>query len=327
MAERKTGKQSHCVMRDKMNVCVTQKLKSFFALPASMIILSAALLNGCSNESSPQNEVALELNTSTEPKPEEVVRISTDAQDSFSSALRARFEELLVASEFEAAKLAASTRTFTNAPSEEAFNEALRQYNSAHQAYRLSRVAALLAATPSSQDQYIDDAPMLPGYLDSVEGYPSSGLIHSELPIDITTMLQEYKFSDELYLTLGFHPYEFILKGDASSPVAAWRRFSEEGTKKHSLAAERRRAYLGLLANTLHKNIAEQAARWRQSATINTTKLHDDSLKDQVIKDEKEHSGEESAQFIESLWDELRVLAKNDADEQEAAKKALSEKP
>lgn len=304
-----------------------KKLEQLSIITTTSLILSVALLNGCSSDSPPQNEVNLEVNAATEPKPDAVVRVSTNEIQSPASSLKTRLADLLALSELESANLANATDAFTREPSEEAFVSLVLQYESAHQAYRLARVAALLDASATIDDQHIDDAPMLPGYLDSVEGYPSSGVIHSELPIDITMMLQEYKFSDELYLTLGFHPYEFILKGDASSPVAAWRRFNEEGTEKHSLAAERRRTYLSLLANTLHKDISERAALWRQSATIDATKLDDEMLKEQVLEDERAHSGKKSAQAIASLWDDLDKRAKSDKLKQKSAKQAVTNEP
>ena len=302
-----------------------KKLKQLLLIPTTSLIFSVALLNGCSNDSPPLKEVNLEVNAATEPKPEAVVRVPTNEIQSPVSSLKMRLEDLLATSELESANLANATDAFTRKPTEEAFASLVLQYESAHQAYRLARVSALLDASAMIDDKHIDDAPMLPGYLDSVEGYPSSGLIYSELPIEITTMLQEYKFSDELYLTLGFHPYEFILKGDASSPVAAWRRFNEEGTEKHSLAAERRRTYLTLLANTLHKDISEQAALWRQSATIDATKLDDEMLKEKIIEDERAHSDKETAQAIASLWDDLDKLAKSDKLKQESVKQAATD--
>lgn len=311
-----------------MTVHITKKkLKQLLIIPTNILMLSVALLNGCSNDSPPQKEVNLEVNAATEPKPEAVVRVPTKEIQSPVSSLKTRFEDLLASSELESANLANATDAFTREPTEEAFSSLVLQYESAHQAYRLSRIATLLDTNSAIDEQHIDDAPMLPGYLDSVEDYPSSGLIHSELPIEITTILQEYKFSDELYLTLGFHPYDFILKGDASSPVAAWRRFNEEGTKKHSLAAERRRTYLTLLANTLHKDISEQAALWRQSAIIDATKLDDEMLKEKIIEDERAHSGKESAQAIASLWDDLDKLAKSDKLKQESVKEAAIDAP
>jgi len=59
----------------------------------------------------------------------------------------------------------------------------------------------------------LDQYPLLPGYLDAVEGYPYSGLIYSDIPITRESMEQEFQLGDPAYVSLGFHALELILKG------------------------------------------------------------------------------------------------------------------
>lgn len=235
-------------------------------------------------------------------------QLGAEEQAAPSPALILELEAKLLNAATQVSSLNTATKTFLASPSEQAHTDLLEAYQQAHQSYRLGATVLFLASGENASNLMIDAFPMLPGYLDSVEGYPSSGLIHSELSIDLKTLEDEHQFSDQLYLTLGFHPYEFILTGDPSSPIAAWRRFAIEGTKKQKIAAQRRSDYLALLANHLQKDIQQQVLWWQKSKPVRLAFLNDQRIMEGYLKEEKEHTGDAGAERIKDFWLSLDAL-------------------
>ncbi|WP_020410331.1 imelysin family protein [Hahella ganghwensis] len=94
--------------------------------------------------------------------------------------------------------------------------EAHRSMQALWSLYVLDQPAALLERQPANSaftyGSLIDQTPMLAGYLDTVGGYPASGLIHAlDLPISQPLLEDKHLFADPMFLTFGMHPLEFIL--------------------------------------------------------------------------------------------------------------------
>lgn len=156
---------------------------------------------------------------------------------------------------------------FLNAPSEESLSHARDSWVQAHDAYRLLHadyLAAQLALPQQADDRDpIDAWPMLPGYLDSVPGYPHSGLVFSEVPLTPEALAREHQSTDFAYLTRGFHPLEFMLWGnDDNAATQAARFFSLAGVAKEGPDNDadaidsngRRQDLTRLIANTLKRD-------------------------------------------------------------------------
>ncbi|WP_157678127.1 imelysin family protein [Oleiphilus messinensis] len=73
------------------------------------------------------------------------------------------------------------------------------------------------ASTKHSLWVQLDQAPLLPGYLDSVQGYPLSGLVHSEMSLTREALLAQHQFADTYYVAVGFHALEFLLWGESGA--------------------------------------------------------------------------------------------------------------
>jgi len=275
------------------------------------MIVSTSLLQACgasnnaeqsdANANSPDSIVQPESGKTAEP-----LDLAQDGQ-----ALPSQLIERLTENHNQLIKLAAEldtqTQAFVSHPDRDTHKALTEIFTKTHQAYRISVLSSALSS--DATDSRIDEHWMLPGYLDSVDGYPSSGIIHSEMPLDVATLRSEHQFSDELYLTLGFHPYEFILLGDGSSPIETWRRFANEGTDKNKKAAERRRIYLSILASELAHEITQIAERWKAYPLLDISKLNDAEIKKEYLAQEKIHSGEDTAKQVEQEWLALKTLA------------------
>jgi uncharacterized iron-regulated protein len=307
----------------KMNIADLMKPGNY-SLSRKILLLSSLSLAAC-NPSQP---------TSSEAKPDtSTIRMTEQASaptssERISSALASELEATLTEAVNQALALSEASKSFIATPSEKTHTSLQQQYQRAHSAYRLAAVVVHLSSGQVQANTMIDAFPMLPGYLDSVEGYPNSGLIHSEISIDLATLQDEHQFSDELYLTLGFHPFEFILNGDPSEPIPAWRRFVVEGTDKQKAAAQRRAEYLLLIAEALRTDIQQELTQWQQTKSIRLAFLKDQREMESYLETETQHTGAEGAERIKAFWlslDALQATAESTMTAEEPGKTSLSD--
>lgn len=111
--------------------------------------------------------------------------------------------------------LQARVDAFAAQPDAASLQSAQTAWKMAHLAYREYQQMRMLAGLPkyAGNADTIDATPMLPGYLDSVPGYPTSGLVHAGTPLTAAYLRQEHRSTDPYFLTLGFHPLAFMLFG------------------------------------------------------------------------------------------------------------------
>ena len=110
----------------------------------------------------------------------------------------------------------------------------------------------------------MDQHPIIPGYLDSVTGYPLSGLIHSDIELSATSLNQEHQLGDKAYAALGFHALEFMLFGEKGGRARSAEDFSPSAAEisaPHS-AKRRRTQFISLLATVLVEDIRTLISSW-----------------------------------------------------------------
>lgn len=178
-----------------------------------------------------------------------------------------------------ARELLNATQHLIDKPSPSTLESARLAWQKSHDDYLLAQVSQSLAIShpvldsPLSEDNdvvghtleiRIDQYPALPGYLDSVKGYPQSGLIHAEVELSIETLLNEHQLSDTAYVALGFHALEVMLFGESTDSDARYQDFISN-TQKSSVidAAKRRQALSLLLAQQIVDDLALRAEAWR----------------------------------------------------------------
>ena len=165
---------------------------------------------------------------------------------------------------------------FTKKPNKTSYNNTIKAFEQVHARfvsgyfldsccsiyspiYTSSETNNTLAPSKITLDQY----PLLPGYLDVVEGYPFSGLIYSDISITRDSMIQEFQLGDPAYVTLGFHALEVILKG--SNQNRKINEFSVLSSTSDSSTAPpelRRTLYAILLATEIEKDIFTLQKYW-----------------------------------------------------------------
>ncbi|WP_097462328.1 imelysin family protein [Mangrovitalea sediminis] len=158
----------------------------------------------------------------------------------------------------DAAKsLQARVDSFAGQPDAASLQSAQTAWKIAHLAYREYQQMRALAGLPKDKGSAdtVDATPMLPGYLDSVPGYPASGLVHAGTPLTPAYLRQEHRSTDPYFLTLGFHPLAFMLFGTPQEKGGA-RKASDFVSPKplpadHIDNAARRRQLVRIMAAEL----------------------------------------------------------------------------
>jgi len=201
------------------------------------------LLSACSSElpptsgdiTAPSNtaEVGVKINLTT-----------TKPTASLRQHLAAASSQALTAAE----QLANKVQTFSDTPQLANLQQALNSWEHAHMSYLLAKSLIVQTLRHPILDQAqieptvihpitvrLDQFPMINGYLDAVQGYPKSGLMHSEATLSLESLNTEHQFSDPSYVALGFHALKFMLIGDDNTL---------EGTKEGNTAEDRLKDYI-----------------------------------------------------------------------------------
>lgn len=159
-------------------------------------------------------------------------------------------------------------------PPRRAWRQRAQSWQALHAASHLASPALGLAtsnpnlfATLAADIQPVHQYPIAPGFLDSVQGYPASGLVHDiSLPIRRDTLLQQHGLTDNSEATLGLHVLEFLLYGDTGERTAEDYRRAQSGSaqlKVSELPQNRRRALLQLATGLTCEAIEQLATHWR----------------------------------------------------------------
>lgn len=257
-----------------------------FAL--SSLTLSALLLGGCSDTPPPEATPKAAATTSTVPARNYsafVPYVGIKAYTEFSKATQA------------AQELDHALSKLLYAPNDETLATARSAWRVAYDRY----LATLIYARLSLQDPeewlqqgigyqqtlvQLDAWPIEPGYIDYVPDYPFSGIVNDlALPLSRESLLGEHLLSAQSAASIGFHPLEFMLWSvDGLRP---WQDFvaqentapspqsNSEGADATDLDAsphaikvqnhQRRRQYLRLLGEDIHKNLTRLQRRFEPS--------------------------------------------------------------
>lgn len=177
--------------------------------------------------------------------------------------------------------------SFTQKPSEEGLNTAIEALNKTHAlftagyfldaccgAYSPNITNQKNKALPLTLKTKLDQQPLLPGYLDSVEGYPYSGLIYSDIPITRQSMEREFQLGDPTYVTLGFHALGVILKGShLNRKVRDFARLSITQDTSSAPAELRRTLYAILLSSEIENDISILKLFWESDLRNNLVQV------------------------------------------------------
>ena len=245
-------------------------------------MLSALLLAGCSdNAAEPQI-----VETAAEAAPSSFELLNPELSASAKEIALEYVQQIdtdFKQAGIEIEKFQSSIATLTDQTNIENLNLSKQAWLNAHSAYELTTLhryyATQLMGEQDSlalmQLQYqINHWPIVPGYIDYVDGYPDSGIVHDiNVNLDADSLREQHGSFDVSEVTLGFHAIEFLLWGyDADSVARPATDFDavleltpkeiETGYTLEQLSNNRRRLFLTVVADTLVKDFLAVQSLW-----------------------------------------------------------------
>ena len=245
-------------------------------------MLSALLLAGCSdNTAEPQI-----VETAAEAAPSSFELLNPELSASAKEIALEYVQQIdtdFKQAGIEIEKFQSSIATLTDQTNIENLNLSKQAWLNAHSAYELTTLhryyATQLMGEQDSlalmQLQYqINHWPIVPGYIDYVDGYPDSGIVHDiNVNLDADSLREQHGSFDVSEVTLGFHAIEFLLWGyDADSVARPATDFDavleltpkeiESGYTLEQLSNNRRRLFLTVVADTLVKDFLAVQSLW-----------------------------------------------------------------
>lgn len=189
----------------------------------------------------------------------------------------------------------ASIATFLDNPSTASLNTTKQSWIAAHSAYErtalhryfIARVVGDNVGLQVNQLQYyLNQWPILPGYIDYVDAYPDSGIVN-DMTVALTpeNLREQHGLFDVGEAAIGFHVIEYLLWGvnpDESSPrpvsdysVATTMTPAQaaDGMTVDQLAPNRRRRLLDLAALTLEQDFQALVSLWTSNSATTRNSL------------------------------------------------------
>ena len=246
------------------------------------VILTAILLAGCSDDTAePQSVVTIkESNPDVfellNPQLSEFTKeISLD----YIRQIGIDFKQVAI----EIDKLQLSIITLINKTNSKNLSLSRQAWQDAHSAYELTTLHRYFATQlldehnnlALTQLQYqINHWPIVPGYIDYVDGYPDSGIVFDiNVNLENGSLREQHGSFDESEVTLGFHVIEFLLWGDSTHlnarPANDYRGIKEisageieQGYTLKQLSHNRRRLFLTVITDILVEDFRALQTLW-----------------------------------------------------------------
>ena len=245
-------------------------------------VLAPLLLVGCNDEAAgPQS-----IESVNEITPSVFELLNPELSASAKEIVLKYIEQIgtdLIQARIEIERFQSSIVTLADHVSSENLNLSKQAWLDAHSAYELTTLhryfATQLIGEQNSlalmQLQYqINHWPIIPGYIDYVNGYPDSGIVYDiNVTLDVDSLREQHGAFDIYEVTLGFHVIEFLLWGydtdSVARPAADFDAVleltpeeTESGYSLEQLSNNRRRLFLAVAADTLVEDFRALQSLW-----------------------------------------------------------------
>ena len=245
-------------------------------------VLAPLLLVGCNDEAAgPQS-----IESVNEITPSVFELLNPELSASAKEIVLKYVEQIdtdLIQAGIEIEKFQSSIVTLADHVSSENLSLSKQAWLDAHSAYELTTLhryfATQLLGEQNSlalmQLQYqINHWPIIPGYIDYVNGYPDSGIVYDiNVTLDVDSLREQHGAFDIYEVTLGFHVIEFLLWGydtdSVARPAADFDAVleltpeeTESGYSLEQLSNNRRRLFLAVAADTLVEDFRALQSLW-----------------------------------------------------------------
>jgi len=239
------------------------------------LALLALLLLGCERSEDRQTEPP-------PPEPSGSLEEVDPEQDAATLAAWQTGHEWLTEAGHRCEQLHDAIEQFLSDPEAETLAAARTQWHQCHdQWHRMDPLLALSDSNPGLFGQLeqltfnIEARPLMPGYLDSLEDYPYSGIVNDvTVNITATSLREQHGLTDWSDVSLGLHALEFLLWGEhGERPTRDYQpqtTLSEEQREDElsidMLPENRRRELLRLTSHLLQDDLAKLQTLWQDES-------------------------------------------------------------
>ena len=245
-------------------------------------VLAPLLLVGCNDEAAgPQS-----IESVNEITPSVFELLNPELSASAKEIVLKYVEQIdtdLIQAGIEIEKFQSSIVTLADHVSSENLSLSKQAWLDAHSAYELTTLHRYFATQLLGEQnrlalmqlQYqINHWPIIPGYIDYVNGYPDSGIVYDiNVTLDVDSIREQHGAFDIYEVTLGFHVIEFLLWGydtdSVARPAADFDAVleltpeeTESGYSLEQLSNNRRRLFLAVAADTLVEDFRALQSLW-----------------------------------------------------------------
>ena len=247
-----------------------------------IVVLAFLLLGGCSDEiAEPQNIESVEEIT-----PSAFELLNPELSSSAKEIILEYVEQIgidLIQARIKIEIFQSSIVMLTEQANNGNLSLSKQAWLDAHSAYELTTLHRYFTtqiigeknSLALMQIQYqINHWPIIPGYIDYVNGYSDSGIVHDiNVDLDVESLREQHGTFDISEVTLGFHVIEFLLWGGNSDAVARpaedfgavlelTPEETESGYYLEQLSNNRRRLFLSIATGALANDIRKLQSLW-----------------------------------------------------------------
>ncbi len=269
------------------------RLSRVFAPIIAAPLLAIALVIGGCEEPQPEPKPA------PTPAPTEIsTPVSADeraAMETFRDHTSELLEELADCSD----SLLTTGNQFLEQTNQDHFDALKAQWQTCFHLYQAS--TALQGTSPPHRElmaearNRLGNPLTMPGFIDSVQGYPYSGIVNdASLPLDVDSLRQQHGVTDSSEVSIGFHVVAFLLWGEqrqnpdlAARPLTdyeiaeAW----EDGITDLPIEEHpnnRRRRLLPLVLELLHVDCQALLGSWEAGPLADTHQAYSEWREQQI---------------------------------------------
>lgn len=113
----------------------------------------------------------------------------------------------------------------------------------------------------------LDSWPAQAGYLDTVPGYSTSGIVNdTAIELTLANLRKQHRLTAHEEASTGYHALEVMLWGPTSERTASQFAEASGGEKPEAQASNRRRALTRLISQGISEDLSRLAARWPSAA-------------------------------------------------------------